>query len=129
MNQIPVYIPLKSQCLTTSQLLVPSKGGISPAKNSSPGKINQRYEQQNIAVLGIRTRLAELEDDIYSQISRIETCLQNLSGASTISSSGSSADHLWSGLDADFLVSETNNTCYFFNDPHKWKAHATIHYP
>jgi len=90
---------------------------ISPGKysmNSSPGKTNQFYQQLNIAVLDISTRLANLEDGIYSQLSRIEMHLKNLSSVSTSSGSDSTTDDLWSGLDPDFVAGNINDTCYFF---------------
>lgn len=96
-----------------------STSDISPGKysrNFSQRKTNQLYQQLNVAVLGISTRLAKLQDGIFSQLSRIESQLENLSGASTSTTSGSSSDDLWSGLDPDFVVGNINNACYLFDD-------------
>ena len=56
-----------------------------------------------------------MEDGIYSRLSIIQTHLENLSGVSISSSCGSSSDDLWSGLDADFVASDMNNSYLFYD--------------
>ena len=56
-----------------------------------------------------------MEDGIYSRLSIIQTQLENLSGVSISSSCGSSSDDLWSGLDADFVASDMNNSYLFYD--------------
>ena len=130
---IEVTVPdYKSTCSTPLKVSTPSNttSGTSPGKysrHSSPGKTNQHYEQLNTAVLGISTRLAKLEDGIYSRLSIIQTHLENLSGVSISSSCGSSSDDLWSGLDADFVASDMNNSYLFYDSQQEGSSSHTCY--
>ena len=96
----------------------PSEHSEMSSKNSSPAKTNSQYHQLNIAVLGISTRLARVQDGIFSRLNRIESHLANMSGVSmhTVSTSTStnSIEELLSGLDGEISASE--DFCYLFGD-------------
>ena len=93
---------------TPSKVISDSPGKNS--RNSSPGK--SQYHQLDLALVGISTRLSNLESGIFTRLSKIEAQLARLTSGSLSTSPGtslsttpgtstSSSEDLWPGWDED----------------------------